>query len=49
MYSCVRVRSREDPQYHKVSDHMRLLVASAGDDIVRRWEAEDQVNAGTQL
>lgn len=43
----VKYGSKLDPGYKTVSGHLRVMVASAGDAIGRRWDTKGRVDAGT--
>lgn len=42
----VKFKSKEDNDYEKVSDHLFIMVESAGSVISLRWEEEVRVDAG---
>jgi len=42
----VKFESKEDNDYEKVSDHLIIMVESAGSVISLRWEEEVRDNAG---
>lgn len=44
----VKFGSKSDEGYRKVSGHLRVMAASAGDVVGSRWDTEGRVNAGTQ-
>ena len=44
----VKFESKKDNDYEKVSDHLIIMVESAGSVISLRWEEEVRVDAGMQ-
>jgi hypothetical protein len=45
--SMVRFESKSNPGYKTVSDHLRVMAATAGDAVGRQWDTEGRVDAGT--
>lgn len=43
----VKFGSRSDPGYRTVSGHLRVMAASTGDAVGRRWDTEGRVDAST--